>query len=181
MTKKRLIIIITVISLIIIGLVVWMLSPILFGNKSEISETDQSSSVTKTNIEEKRAKAEEIAMTEGGAASITYLQTEVNNATDDTEKADLLGVLAIYTAADGLPESLQKSLEYFLESYKLNPTEDTAAVIAATYRRMGNTAEAIRYYEFAIEAVKRDGSQFAEEEGTGYEIYEQEIETLRAQ
>jgi hypothetical protein len=127
-------------------------------------------------------KAETIAKEKSAEDAVSYLQSEVTKSSNDVEKARLLSTLVVYASVDQSPAAQKTALEYQLESYQLEPNENSAGVLAGMYTRLGDKANAIKYYRLAIDEAKKSTTQGAGEEGgTSYRYYENQITYLESQ
>ena len=126
--------------------------------------------------------AQKIAQEKSTVDAVIYLKDEANKTTNSTEKARILGTIVTYVSADQSPAAQKTALDYQLESYQLEKTEASAAIIGGMYGRQGDTANAIVYYKLAIEHAKKSSTQGDGEEGvSSYKFYENEITYLESQ
>lgn len=126
-------------------------------------------------------EAQKIAEEKTPDEAVAYLRDEASKAGSDTEKARILGVAVMYASIDQSVAAQKTALEYQLESYGLEPTEASAAIIGEMYAKIGDKANAIKYFKLAIEHAKANNNQApGEVDGNSYAFYENEITYLES-
>lgn len=111
---------------------------------AELDATNRTAALAKQTAEEWKIANTEVDYEKGKAT----LNDQLQQAGTDVEKAKKYSQLAQLATNNG---QHQEAFDYALQADGLNPTNTSARIVADKAVRLGNKAEAIKYYNLAIE------------------------------
>jgi tetratricopeptide (TPR) repeat protein len=111
---------------------------------------NNSNKVTLTDAGTIQSQTDSIAEKHGAQAALTVYKQKIPNAANNTVKAELdlqAGAIALNA------NMYSTALSYALQSYNLNPTSNSSALVATIYQQEGNTTQAVKYFKIAASEV----------------------------
>lgn len=180
MSKKSRILLTAGIILILlgVGLGVWW---VLTHNMTPSMTTQTSPSATNTKGDADAALyslATKTATDKGAAAGQAVLDAQLNKTTDTKEQAIIYGNKASLASSTAGGGNQTTALSYAIKSDSLNPTGDSAEVLAGMYAGSGDKKNAIIYYQKAIDRIGDYNSASATDQAF-VDFYKQQILELQ--
>jgi Tfp pilus assembly protein PilV len=174
--------------IVIIALVAVIIGTIIVGayvimtGKNNANTGDSSSDVTAASkaatYNGQLEIAQNTAAKEGAVAGQAVLDKSLDSATTDDDKATVYGLKASLASSEVAGADIDLAIDYAKKADQLNPTSESAALLAYYYETQDDKATAIQYYTLAKTRIgDYDKADFNDQ--SSYDFYTTKIEGLK--
>ena len=181
MSRRKKLVIFLIVIVLGLGIVAYVLLPHILHKQATPSTTtsqaakDAYSATTNTVYEQ----AVSVANQQGAAAGQSVLDKQLAKADTNEQKAAVYSAKAALATSPGGGTDYTNALQYALQSNTLSPTYHTAGVVAFCYEQLGDKANAIKYYQSAVDQIgdytKADSMTQAD-----YDYFQSKIQELQS-
>lgn len=177
--QRRRIVIMSIIGFTIIGLFI-VGGVFILNNLITLQKNNDSSQIkpgtTVPDYYERALRATKVSGIEAGQAVI---DKEIAKTSIPQQKAQLYSAKAKLAVSDEITKDYEAAADYSIKSYELDSTSDSAGLAAFYFEQAGSKADAIKYYQLAIDKIgdydKADSMVQSE-----YIYYQSKIEILQS-
>ncbi len=123
-------------------------------------------------------KAYSLSNLEGTDEAVEFLENSAQQASDNSKvQAEFYSQAVIISLNDGQPE---KALELAKKAYDLDPTYETASLVATVAQALGNNDLELEYLRLALDGIPEEQVE-VDPDGSGYNYISERIKVLEEQ